>query len=519
MKNIYFITLFFISSIVQAQDLNILWQNTIGGDDDDRLYTMDKTTDGGFILGGRSLSNISGDKTEDAIGNGDFWVVKVDSNGEIEWQNTIGGTFDDHLYSINQTSDGGYILGGISNSNISGDKTENVMGALDYWIVKINSLGDVEWDNTVGGNGEDYLYSIEQTFDDGYYLGGYSNSNISGDKTENSMGENDIWVVKLNENGIVEWDNTIGGSNYDSIRSLFVTSDGGSILGGTSGSDISGDKTENSIGLSDFWVVKLNPDGLIEWQNTIGGTESDWIESISQTSDGGYIVGGVSESDISGDKTENSNGGFDFWVIKLDNSGTVVWQNTIGGNNIDTLKSICETDDGGFFIAGSSTSDISGDKTENTMGGSDYWVVKLNSLGSIEGQNTIGGNNAEAAYSAVQLNDGSFLLSGFSNSDISGDKTEDSMGEYDYWILKLSATLGLQDILKNVFNLYPNPVQETLNIESQQQLENVKLYNLQGQLIKEVSSNNVDVSQLSAGLYFVKVTVEGKSQTQKFIKK
>ena len=295
----------------------------------------------------------------------------------IQWQNTLGGSGEDYLYSIQQTSDGGYILGGLSLSNISGDKTENSQGSFDYWVVKLDASGVIQWQNTIGGNDTDVLESIQQTSDGGYILGGGSSSNISGDKTENSQGSMDYWVVKLDTSGTIQWQKTIGGSGYDVLFTIQQTSDSGYILGGRSESDISGDKTENSQGADDYWVVKLDTSGAIQWQNTIGGTGYDNLYSIQQTSDGGYFLGGRSESDISGDKTENSQGSFDYWVVKLDTSGTIQWQNTIGGSDTDWLESIQQTSDGGYILGGSSLSNISGDKTENSQGVDDYWVVKL----------------------------------------------------------------------------------------------------------------------------------------------
>ena len=168
-----------ITISLYAQDPNILWDITIGGIGNDRLYSINKTNDGGYILGGISESDISGDKTENNIGNEDYWIVKLDENGSIQWQNTIGGNYDDTLRKVFQTTDGGYIIGGYSNSTISGDKSENVIGSEDYWVVKINSLGTIEWENTIGGNGEDILYDIIEANDNGYILTGSSNSNIS----------------------------------------------------------------------------------------------------------------------------------------------------------------------------------------------------------------------------------------------------------------------------------------------------------------------------------------------------
>ncbi|MBL0343181.1 MAG: hypothetical protein IPP71_21350 [Bacteroidetes bacterium] len=150
-------------------------------------------------MGGYSNSNISGDKTENGIGDADYWIVKQ-IVWELYWQNTIGGSEGDYLECVIQSTDGGYILGGWSHSNISGDKTENSNGGYDYWIIKADSLGDIQWQNTIGGNEVDRLYSLQQTTDGGFILGGMSDSNISGDKTENSIGSSDYWIVKITEN-------------------------------------------------------------------------------------------------------------------------------------------------------------------------------------------------------------------------------------------------------------------------------------------------------------------------------
>jgi hypothetical protein len=378
MKTIFSLLAVAIYSIspLFAQDPAIQWQNTIGGASSDVLYSLQQTADGGYILGGSSFSDISGDKTEDNLGLSDYWVLKLDPTGTIQWQNTIGGNNNDFVQSLQQTADGGYILGGSSESNISGDKTENSNGGRDCWVVKLDATGVIQWQNTIGGSGDDYLHSLQQTADGGYIFGGYSNSNISGDKTENSNGNYDYWVVKLSATGAIQWQNTIGGNDPDLLYSLQQTADGGYILGGGSGSDISGDKTENGIGGSDYWVLKLDATGAIQWQNTIGGNGDDELSSLQQTADGGYFLGGSSDSNISGDKTENRLGIDDYWVVKLDATGGIQWQNTIGGSSYDVLFSLQQTADGGYILGGLSLSNISGDKTENSNE-YDYWIIKL----------------------------------------------------------------------------------------------------------------------------------------------
>ena len=288
------------------QDPAIIWQNTIGGSDTDFSTVFEATTDGGYILGGYSTSNISGDKTVNSNGQIDIWIVKIDGSGNIMWQNTIGGAGDDYLISLKQTSDGGYIVGAGSDSNISGDKTENSRGGLDYWILKLDASGNITWQKTYGGNQPEFDLYVVETTDGGYFAGGYSDSGVNGDKTDPSNGQRDYWALKLDSSGNIVWQNSIGGSLVDRPQAAFQTNDGGFIMAGFSNSPISGDKTENSNGGNDYWVVKLDNTGNVEWENTIGGNDSDVLRDVIQTSDNNYLLGGYSKSNISGDKTENS---------------------------------------------------------------------------------------------------------------------------------------------------------------------------------------------------------------------
>jgi hypothetical protein len=419
-----------------SQAPEIEWENTIGGIDNDYLYSIKQTSDGGYILGGHSNFIRSGDKTENSQGLSDYWVVKLDAAGKIQWQNTIGGNGNDYLYSIQQTSDGGYILGGYSGSNISGDKTENTPILSDYWVVKLDAAGKIQWQNTIGGSLNDELYSIQQTSDGGYILGGYSESDISGDKTQHRNGNSDYWVVKLDTAGKIQWQQTIGHNYFDYLYSVQQTSDGGYILGGYSQANMPG---ESLVGSYDYWVVKLDYTGRMEWNSTIGGRANDYLRSIKQTSDGGYILGGHSDSGISRDKTENSQGITDYWVVKLDTAGSIQWQNTIGGSANDYLYSIQQTSDGGYILGGYSESNISGDKTVRSQGfGSyNYWVVKLDTDGKIQWQKALGGRGTDYLLSIQQTSDGGYILGGYSDSCRSRDKIENGEGLYDYWVVKL----------------------------------------------------------------------------------
>ncbi len=459
MKNLCLTFALFFALFSRGNAQEIEWQNTIGGSSSEALTSIQPTKDGGYIFGGSSLSDSSGDKTENCFGQSDYWIVKTDDLGNIQWQNTIGGSSADVLTSLLQSADGGFVLGGYSKSDVSGDKSENCYGWEDYWIVKVDSLGNILWQNTIGGNEEDRLFSISETRDKGYILGGFSESNISGDKSENSMGLTDYWIVKLDSIGVIQWQNTIGGSLSDLLYSIQQTVDGGFILGGMSYSNISGDKTENSNGMSDYWIVKTDSLGVVQWQNTIGGNEDERLIGVKQTIDGGYILGGSSWSNFSGDKLENSNGFYDYWVVKTDSIGFIEWQNTIGGSAIDEVRSLKQTSDGGYLLGGYSRSNISGDKTEGSNEFDDYWIVKMDSIGAIEWQNTIMGSGFDLLIDVHQNPDGSFILGGYSDSNISSDKVENSNGGYDYWIVKLTDKYNL---LKGVFfaDLNSNGVQD-----------------------------------------------------------
>jgi hypothetical protein len=526
---------FLILNSFSQQAPGIQWQNTIGGSDFENCRSVFSTPDGGYIAGGYSTSNISGDKTEDCIGSYDYWIMKLDSVGAIQWQNTIGGSSYDVLVSMQQTTDGGFILGGSSSSNISGDKTENSIGNVDFWIIKIDSLGIIEWQNTVGGDSDDFCMCIQQTFDGGYICCGYSNSNISGDKTENSFNNSrDWWVVKLSASGTLQWENTIGGTLNDFALCMDQTSDGGYILGGVSESNISGDKTENSMGDDDYWVIKLDSSGAIQWQNTIGGSNADNLNSIQQTSAGGYILGGSSISDVSGDKTENTHGNQgvpDYWIVKLNSSGSIQWQNTIGGNNYDFLISIQQTFDGGYILGGISFSNISGDKTENCLGSDDYWIIKISPSGSIQWQNTIGGNVQDAISLITQTPDQGYIISGFSNSGISGDKTENTQGLWDYWIIKLlpdtiTSIPNLQFSNSN-FQIFPNPSNGIfqINFSKVQNFRKVscEVINPLGQtlfksqILNPKSQINLNLSFLPKGMYVLKINDSVSALSSKFV--
>ena len=443
----------FSAATVQAQILpTIQWQKSFGGSSSDYAQVVKQTSDGGYLLGGYSSSLVSGNKTNQSIANEDYWVVKVDCSGNKQWERTYGGNSDDELYCLQQTSDQGYIFGGYSRSYASGNKTSSLLGSYDYWVVKADSEGNIQWDRSFGGTDVDVLYSLQQTSDGGYALGGVSRSGASGNKTNASFGFNDYWLVKLDANGNKQWDQCFGGTNDDQLTSLQQTSDGGFILGGSSNSGLSGNKTNDGFGKYDYWIVKVDESGNKQWDKSFGGSGDDQLQSLQQTSDGGYVLGGYSYSGISGNKTSGNWGQSDYWVVKLDADGNKQWDKSFGGTNFindccnsgyDELQSLQQTRDGGYLLGGTSVSGVSGNKTSASFGSSDYWLVKIDPNGNKQWEQSFGGSSGDWLTSLQQTSDGGYVLGGYSTSSASGIKTSPGFGSTDYWLVKLSMPLSL----------------------------------------------------------------------------
>lgn len=499
--------LLFTTMILAQTAPTIQWQKSLGGTNGgDHAYSVIQTADGGYIAAGSCSSNngiVTGNH-----GSGDFWIVKLSSGGVLQWQKSLGGTGFEEAQSIIQTFDGGYIVVGFSNSN-NGDVTGN-HGVEDYWVVKLSSTGTIQWQKSLGGTGNEQAKSVVQSTDGGYVIVGYSKSN-NGDITGNH-GNSDFWIVKLSSLGVIEWQKAIGGSAFEEAHSIINTSDGGYMVAGFSTSN-NGDITGNH-GSGDYWVVKLTSSGAVQWQKALGGTNNDEAYSIIQTNDGGYVVAGTSSSN-NGDVTVNQ-GGDDYWIVKLNSTGVIQWQKSLGGSNDDQAFSVVKTVDGGYFIAGSSDSN-NGDVTGN-HDGTDYWVVKINSTGSKQWQKSLGGSEWDYAYSAIQTADGGFVIGGYANSN-DGDVTGNS-GD-DYWIVKLaSEALEVSTFNQNSVKLYPNPTTNIFKIEGIT-VKNVLITDFMGKTVFNTTSSNssVNISSLQNGIYFVRVESEnGNSITHKIIK-
>ena len=377
---------FFLSAITPVVgEEPTIWEKTYGGVNDDECFSVLKTNDGGYIL--------AGDTASFGVGETDVWLVKTDSNGNIQWNKTYGGAASDDV-QLMIADDDGYVIAGRTYSFGEGD--------ADLWLIKIDFNGDMQWNRTYGGPQTEWCWSIVKTSDNGYALLGRTNSYGAGD--------NDFWLVKTDSAGLLDWNRTYGDTGNERGRFLVNTADAGFLLLGWTNS--------SGAGVVDFWLVKTDSSGNQQWNKTYGGESGDRGKVIIETEDNGYLLGGSTTSFGAGDN--------DILLVKVNDSGEQIWNKTYGGSERETVNSMLMTDDGGFAVVGYTQSFGLGDQ--------DAWLVKINSSGSIQWNQTYGGVGTEAANSLLKTDEGGYLLTGFSTSYGAGDM--------DVFIIKTDA-LGI----------------------------------------------------------------------------
>lgn len=390
------------------------WIKTFGGTNEETAHAVIETSDGGYALLGFTKS-IDGDITTKQLEVNDFWLLKLDSEGAVMWNKTYGGSDDDRGRDIIQTMDGGYAIAGYSKSS-DGDASNNE-GQHDNWLLKLDSAGNILWEKSFGFAGHDHLYSILQTADGGYFLGGFldvtesNGEGSSGKGISTNHGVGEFWGQKLDANGNLQWRRYFGGSNNDRIHAVLQADDGGYVLAGfTESNDF--DITESN-GSYDFWVIKISAIGEMVWQNTYGGTEIDIAYAATNSNDGGYVIAGhtiSNDADVGG-----NNGNSDIWVIKINGSGNLVWEKTYGGTQYEAAWAIDTDHNGGFVIAGNAKS-TDGNLTAN-HGENDFWVLQIDAQGKLLFQKTIGGSGLDFAYGIAATSNGKIIAVGDTESN------------------------------------------------------------------------------------------------------
>ncbi len=403
---------------------------TFGGSDIDEANDVVQANDGNYVIIG-STKSVDGDITDKSDPSLDFWVLKVDPQGNVIWSKTYGGANDDEGFSINKTDDGGYILSGYSRSSGgdncggSGDVCENG-GFQDFWIAKIDGSGTLQWETSHGFLGGEQCLGAIQTNDGGYFAVGFLDLQGSGGAGEDFNGSSsrgslhglgEYWGIKLDANGNKEWRRFYGGTNNDRAYDVLQTPDNGYIMAGAAESndfDITDDK-----GSYDYWVTKISETGELQWAKSYGGSEIDNCFSIAPTEDGNYIIVGDTRSNDQDVSTAKGNA--DLWGVKLSgNNGNIIWEKSFGGTQFESARGIEPMANNKYVVSGSSRS-ADGDVAENN-GQNDAWVIVLNDQGVIQFETNIGGSDLDFGNAAIETTDNKLILVGETDSN-DGDIT------------------------------------------------------------------------------------------------
>ncbi len=444
-KKYLLLIIILISEIVKSQvTINKSWDYRYGGNDFDFPSNLLKTLDGGYLMSGNSLSQFYFEKSETNRGGLDYWIIKTDSLGNKLWDKTFGGSETEYLTCNILLPDSGYLIGGYSSSGVSGDKTQYNGSPLlptdDYWVIRIDKIGNKIWDKTFGGNKKDRLNSLLLLPDGNYLLGGYSISDGTGDMTNNSYGDNDFWLIKIDPSGNKLWDTNFGGIYDDRLVTLSLTTDNCIILGGYSNSPSGICKTQSTCNNSyDYWIIKINQNGIKLWDKTYGGTSKDNYSRMAFLPGDKMILCGVSFPGMGCDKTEPNYGNLgytDYWVVCTDSSGNKLWDKIYGGDrNEDELNNVSLIDEG-ILITGTSYSFITGDKSENNVLSAEQpWLIAIDTLGKKIWDKTIHNPTHTEFCFGFQESDGCYII--LSNVVASGGYVSQvrNSGD-DYWLAK-----------------------------------------------------------------------------------
>jgi len=431
------------------------WNKTYGGTDNDYAYSMVQTSDGGYAIVGETYSFGVG---------GDFWLVKTDAAGNAQWFQTYGGTGSDWPCSLVQTDDGGYALAGTTMSFGANYK--------DFRLVKTDSSGNMQWNKTYGGMSDDEASSMVQTSDGGYVL--------AGETTPFGSEISDLWLVKTDSAGNMQWNRTYGGTDNDHANSVVQTADGGyALAGGTQSFRIVTSDIQN------FWLVKIDAAGNVVWNKTYGGIRNDYARCVVQTADGGYVLAG---------NTFSLDNNWDLWLVRTDSSGNMQWNRTYGGASGDYGSSMVQTSDGGYAIAGSTSVYLDG------YWYSDFWLVKTDAAGNAQWNITCGGTSNEAASSVVETSDRGYALAGRTDSF--------GAGGADFWLVKVAGDVtepearAGQDQTVNV--------NATVSFDAGSSTDNVGIVSYKWNFGDETFGTGKTATHVyaNAGTYIVTLTVE-----------
>ena len=494
------------------------WQNCFGGTSNDNAYDIVENNRGYFIVG--STTSNDGDVSFNH-GGSDGWLIQTDPSGSIEWERTYGGSEGDGIRRILKCDDNNYYLLGNSNSSDADISQDPYPDSWDNWILKIDSTGNILWDRITGGNESDVLFSGTITNDNGIIAVGWSSSQ-DGDKTE-FYGYYDIWIVKLNSDGVLEWEMTIGGELHDNGYDIIQTSDGGYLVGGSSLVSDGGNLNCDSHGNGEAVLIKLDSNRNIEWQQCYGGSNHDGLVKMIEQSDG-YCLLGWTESydgDISG-----FHGELDIWVIKTDFDGSIIWQNCLGGTLGESASSLYQINEELLIVGYTESND--GDVFGNHSIGEyyhDIWIANLDNDGDFIWQQCIGGQGDERAELGSLLNDDySIVIPAITDKGSSFDVQCETHSQVynDWWVFNAKdTTVGLNTANPGesfTIKVFPIPAGDFVRFDYLIPIGNeiplLEVMNQQGVILKSFElheGNGVKIwnTENQNGLYFYQVRLGG----------
>ena len=518
------LTLFMLSYAI-SQSFNIEWQGCFGGSNTE--YPKDIVSVlNGYLVTGSTKSN-NGDISFNH-GLTDAWVFKIDNDGLLIWEKTYGGSNGDNSKRILSDGQGNYYIVGATNSGDGDVSYDPYPNSWDFWIIKIDSIGNIIWEKVLGGTGDEVMWTSTLTDDGGVVAFGWTGSD-DGDISI-AYGGYDMWMVKLNSEGEKEWDFSIGTDNLDFGQVIIQTSDGGFLIGGSSSIGEGG----NLICTPHSWaaeaiLVKLDANLNIEWQQCYGGSDHDGATALAEVSDG-YVFGGgagSNDGDISG-----WHGEVDIWIVKVDFNGNIIWQRCLGGSRLEGSSKLIITVNEDIIISGS-TQSIDGDVTGNhtiSEHEHDIWIVKLSGDGDLIWEQCFGGIwDEQVNFGFLKKSENNFVIAGQTDFGPSFDVAcLPHGGEYDkdFWVFEVKdTTTNISTYMnENEIKVYPNPAREYVVFEIQglrTKNEEILIRNTYGQRIASLQIKDEktvwDTRAINNGIYFYSLESDNRIYNGKII--
>lgn len=446
MKISLVISCFILCILVGCKSNNsIVWQQVLHKKRANGVEKMIQLSSGEFIVGAYTQGKFQ-PWTDNY--NTDIWLIKLNNKGEVIWDKIIGNSDRNLTRSIVETRDKGFLISAWYKQKDSIlDKKYNVYDKKDdFYFLKFDSDGNKLWEKTLKADGYDFIKDVQETDDGGYIVAGSSNSKKGQDKKNSSLGASDFWIIKLDANREIEWQKSIGAGRNEKLETVIRTLDGGYLIAGYSDSLEAKDQFPNAEKMNDYFILKLNGGGKLVWYKMYGGSMDDVLDAAIQTRDNNFILAGISNSPNNEHKTSSNIGGYDIWLVKIDFEGKILWQKSYGGEGFDNVETVQELSNGDLILGG--TKEISKVVNDSICSQRDFYLLKTNSVGIKKWEINLGGSENDFLYSAYQIDNGNVIASGRSQSFLDLNR-KSIKGANDIWLFEYN-TAEYEDFQHNM---------------------------------------------------------------------